>query len=149
MQHENMLLISTCSIIYGPSNCSKTKDVLISLLESQHGVHSKSLQQSKYRYLLAPIKEIGYFTPITVQSYHRAFPNSIFIFDDVACDKQDAIKEYYSMDRHADVDCFYLTYMQRYQSTYTRQREFLDFFQIGCHQPETRVQQSHKYRHVL
>jgi len=36
-----------------------------------------------------------------------ARPNSIF-FDDVACDKQDAVKEYSSMGHHANVDCFYL-----------------------------------------
>jgi len=34
--------------------------------------------------------------------------NFIFIFDDVACDKQDTVREYFSMGRHANVDCFYL-----------------------------------------
>jgi len=47
-----------------------------------------------------------------VTSYHweRHFriPSLIFNVDDVACDKQDAIREYFSMGRHADVDCFYL-----------------------------------------
>ena len=36
----------------------------------------------------------------------EARPNSIFIFDDVACDKQDTVREYFSMSRHANVDCF-------------------------------------------
>jgi len=46
---------------------------------------------------------------ITVTSFHRARPNSIFVFDDVACDKQDTVKEYFSMGRHSHwVDCFYL-----------------------------------------
>jgi len=110
------------------SNC-KTNE-LISLLKSPHGVcfenvyiYSISLQQPKYRYLknlLAPIKEIILHTLITVILYHRArLPNSIFIFDDVACDKQDAIREYFSMRTHADVDsCPFMSvrHMQRYQS---------------------------------
>jgi len=37
----------------------------------------------------------------------EARPNSIFIFDDVACNKQDAVREYFSMGRHVNVDCFY------------------------------------------
>jgi len=81
-KYGNMLPISIRGIICGPSNCGKT-NVLISLLESLHGVrfenvyiYSKSLQQPKYQYLknlFAPIEEIGYFTftLITVTSYHR------------------------------------------------------------------------------
>lgn len=41
-------------------------------------------------------------------------PNSIMIFDDVACDKQNNIKNYFSMGRHKNVDSFYLC------QTYTR-----------------------------
>ncbi|KYN13101.1 hypothetical protein ALC57_14785 [Trachymyrmex cornetzi] len=119
-KHGNMLPASIRAIVCGPSNCGKT-NVLISLLESPHGVrfenvyvYSKSLQQLKYRYLanlLAPIEEISYFTfsnNSDVIPPSEALPNSIFIFDDVACDKQDAIREYFAMGRHADVDCFYL-----------------------------------------
>lgn len=91
------------------------------MLESPNGlrfenlyVYSKSLQQPKYRYLetlLASIDEIGYFTfsnNSDVIPTTEALPNSIFIFDDVACDKQDTIKEYFAMGRHSNVDCFYL-----------------------------------------
>jgi len=56
------------------------------------------------------IDEIGYFTfsnNSDVVLLSEARPNSIFI-DDVACDKQDAVREYFSMDRHSNVDCFYL-----------------------------------------
>ena len=119
-KHGNMLPISIRSIICGPSSCGKT-NVLISLLESPHGVrfenvylYSKSLQQPKYQYLknlLTSIDEIGYFTfsnNSDVIQPNEALPNSIFIFDDVACDKQDTIREYFAMGRHADVDCFYL-----------------------------------------
>ncbi|KYN07837.1 hypothetical protein ALC62_01192 [Cyphomyrmex costatus] len=119
-KHGKMLPSSIRAIICGPSNCGKT-NVLISLLESPNGVrfenvyvYSKSLQQPKYRYLenlLAPIEEINYFTfsnNSEIIPPSEALPNSIFIFDDVACDKQDAIGKYFAMGRHANVDCFYL-----------------------------------------
>ena len=41
----------------------------------------------------------------------RGFQIPFLVFDDVACDKQDAIREYFMIDRHADVDCFYLCQM--------------------------------------
>jgi len=84
-------------------------NVLKSLLESPNGirfghvyVYSKSLQQLKYRYLgnlfmSIYVDEIGYFTfsnNSDVVSPSEARPNSIFIFDDVACGKQDAVREY-------------------------------------------------------
>ena len=119
-RHGHLLPNAIRCIISGPSNCGKT-NVLISLLESPHGlrfanvyVYSKSLQQPKYRYLndlLAPLKNIGYFTfseNCNVIPPNEALPNSIFVFDDVACDKQDVIREYFAMGRHANVDCFYL-----------------------------------------
>jgi len=121
-KHGNMFPISICGIsivfLFAIRHCDKT-NVLISLLESPYGVrfenvyiYSKSLQQLKYRYLknlLAMIEEIGYFTYSNnndIVSPSEALPNSIFIFDDVACDKQDAIREYFQC--HADVDSFYL-----------------------------------------
>ena len=119
-KHGNMLPTTIRGIVCGPSNCGKT-NVLISLIESPYGVrfenmyvYSKSLQQPKYRYLenlLAPIDEIGYFTfsnNSDVIPPSEALPNSVFIFDDVACDKQDTIREYFAMGRHSSVDCFYL-----------------------------------------
>jgi len=53
--------------------------------------------------------EIGYFTfsnnsDVVPPSDPR--PNFIFISDDVACDKQ--VREYFSMDRRANVDYIYL-----------------------------------------
>ncbi|KAG5313760.1 LIPHB Lipase, partial [Acromyrmex insinuator] len=101
-KHSEMLPSTIRAIICGLSNCGKT-NVLISLLEKWPNgvrfenvyVYSKSLQQPKYRYLenlFTFIDEIGYFT----------FSNN----SDV--DKQDAVREYFSMGRHANVDCFYL-----------------------------------------
>jgi len=119
-KYGNILPISLRGIICGPSNYGKT-NVLISLLKSLHGVcfenlyiYSKSLLQPKYQYLenlLAPIEEIGYYTfsnNSDVVPPNEALPNSILIFDDVACNKQDVIREYFAMGRHVDVDCFYL-----------------------------------------
>jgi len=110
-KHGNILPIFIRDIICDPSNCGKT-NVLISLLDSPHGVrfenvniYSKSLQQLKYRYLknlLTPVEEIGYFTYSNnsdIVSPSEALPNSIFIFDDVACDKQNAIREYPSRNQ--------------------------------------------------
>jgi len=107
-------------IICDPSNYGKT-NILIILLGSPHGVrfenvyvYSKSLLQPKYQYLenlLSSIDEIGYFTfsnNSDVVPPSDAHPNSIFVFDDVAYDKQDTMKEYFSMGRHSHVDCFYL-----------------------------------------
>ena len=119
-RHGSMLPNTSRCLICCPSNCGKT-NVLVSLLESPHGVrfenvyvYSKSLQQPKYQYLenlLTPIDEIGYFTfsnNSDVIPPNESLPNSIFIFDDVACDKQDTIREYFAMGRHSNVDCFYL-----------------------------------------
>jgi len=95
------------------------KPTLISLLESPHGVqfenvyvYSKLLQQSKYRYLenlLSLIDEISYFTfsnNSDVIPPSKAHPNSIFVFGDVTCDKQDPVREYFLMSRHSHVDVF-------------------------------------------
>jgi len=119
-KHDEMLPSTIRAIICGPSNCGKT-NILISLLESPNGVrfenvyvYSKSLQHSKYQYLenlFMSIDEIGYFTfsnNSDVVPPSEARPNSIFIFDDVACDKQNAMREYFLMGRHANIDCFYL-----------------------------------------
>lgn len=119
-RHGPLLPSSIRSIIAGPSNCGKT-NVIIGLIENTNGlrfenvyVFSKSLNQPKYLYLehlLKPIKGMGYYP---CQNYERivspneAKPNSIFIFDDIACDKQAVIREYFSMGRHKSVDCFYL-----------------------------------------
>ncbi|EZA61636.1 hypothetical protein X777_11759 [Ooceraea biroi] len=60
---------------------------------------------------MTSIDEIGYFTfsnNSDVIPPCEARPNSIFVFDDVACDKQDTVREYFSMGRHSNVDSFYL-----------------------------------------
>lgn len=114
------------TIICGSSGAGKT-NLLLSLLFDPNGlwfenvyIYSKSLYQPKYKLLedaLKKVKGIGYF-PYTdsegIIDPSDAKTNSIFIFDDVACDKQDKIRAYFSMGRHKLVDCFYLC------QTYTR-----------------------------
>ncbi|KYM95859.1 hypothetical protein ALC62_13493 [Cyphomyrmex costatus] len=119
-KHGSALPSTIRCIICGPSNCGKT-NILLSLIESPHGlrfeniyVYSKSLFQPKYRYLeklLESIDDIGYYAFSNngdVIPPCEALPNSIFVFDDVACDKQNTIREYFAMGRHASIDCFYL-----------------------------------------
>lgn len=119
-RHGPLLPSTIRCIITGPSNCGKT-NVIIGLLEDPNGVRfenvyifSKSLYQPKYVYLeqlLQPLKKIGYFPFKDSESIippSKAKPNSIFIFDDIACDKQTTIREYFSMGRHRSIDCFYL-----------------------------------------
>lgn len=68
------------------------------LLEHENGLkfeniypHSKSMNQEKYKYfenLLSPIKGIGYNAfnnSKDILEPCQAKPNSVFIFDDVAC----------------------------------------------------------------
>lgn len=125
-KHSELLPNSIRCIICGPSNCGKT-NVMISLLTDSNGlkfenvyVYSKSLHQPKYKFLqecLSRVKGIKYFTyneNHDIVKPKDAKRNSIFIFDDVACDKQDCMREYFSMGRHNYVDCFYLC------QTYTR-----------------------------
>lgn len=120
-RHGVLLPNNIRSIICGPSNCGRT-NVIVSLLESPNGlrfenvyIYSKSLFQPKYMYLktmLSSIKGIGLYmfsSNDSVISLENVKPNSIFIFDDVVCGKQDNIRTYFCMGRHKSVDCFYLS----------------------------------------
>lgn len=114
------------TIICGPSGSGKT-NLLLSLLFDPNGlrfenvyVYSKSLYQPKYKLLedvLKNVKGVNYF-PYTdsevIIDPSEAKINSVFIFDDVVCDKQDKIRAYFCMGRHKLIDCFYLC------QTYTR-----------------------------
>lgn len=126
-KHSALLPNSIRCIIAGPSNCGKT-NLLINLIISENGlkfenlyVYSKTLWQPKYKYLkklLQPMQGIGYFEFSSSDELiepKEAKPNSIIIFDDVICEKnQNTIKNYYSLGRHRNIDSFYLT------TTYTR-----------------------------
>ena len=77
-------------------------------------VYSKSLNQFKYRFLkelLQPIDGVQYFSfseHEEVVGPDNALPNSIIVFDDIACEKQENVRVFFCMGRHKKVDCFYL-----------------------------------------
>lgn len=119
-RHGNLLPNSIRCIVCGPSNCGKT-NLLLNLLFSPEGVFfenvyvfSKSLYQDKYKFLacvLSNIKGIEYFSYTeneNVPHPNEIKPNSVMVFDDVACEKQTHIKTYFSMGRHNNIDTFYL-----------------------------------------
>lgn len=125
-RHGKLLPSDIRSVVVGPSNSGKT-NVMLSLLLDSNGlkyrnvyIYSKSLQQPKYKYLekvMSKIPEIGFKTfseNIDIIPIEQAKSNSIFIFDDVACQKQNNIRTYFCMGRHKAIDCFYLcqTYAQ-------------------------------------
>jgi hypothetical protein len=120
-RHGGLFPSTIRCLIVGPSNCGKTNK-MISLIEHPNGlrfenvyVFSKSLFQPKYQYLetlLKPIKGMNFFAfnnlENNIPSSSEVKPNSLIIFDDVACDKQNVMREYFSMGRHKNIDCFYL-----------------------------------------
>lgn len=119
-RHGELLPNTVRAVFAGPSNCGKT-NALLTLITHDNGlrfenvyIYSKSLNQPKYEFLkrlLEPVAGMGYY-PFgdreEVVKPEDARPNSIMIFDDVACEKQDNIRAYFCMGRHRDVDCFYL-----------------------------------------
>lgn len=125
-RHGSLLPNTIRCIVCGPSNCGKT-NLVISLLLHKDGlrfrnlyVYSKSLYQPKYRFLEKVIIKV---TDISFYKYdnnneilnpHEASPDSIIIFDDVACENQNSIRDYFAMGRHKNIDCFYIN------QTYTK-----------------------------
>lgn len=121
-RHSILLPNSIRCIIAGPSNCGKT-NLLVSLIESENGlsfeniyIYAKTLEQEKYRYLdklLGSIDGVGFHTfSSSDQVLHpnETKKNSIIIFDDVICEKnQTNIKNFFCLGRHRNIDCFYLT----------------------------------------
>lgn len=119
-RHSDLLPDSIRCIVVGPSNCGKT-NVVVCLLLDPNGLKfrnvylwSKTPFQPKYQTLgeiLKSVEGLGYYvfadnTEIIKPS--EAQPDSVIIFDDVACDKQNAMREYFAMGRHSAVDSFYL-----------------------------------------
>lgn len=121
-RHSALLPNNLRCIIAGSSGTGKT-NLLISLIESEHGIkfeniylYSKTLDQDKYKYLekiLSPIKGIGYHTFASTEDIitpNEAKRNSVFIFDDVICDKnQTPIRNLFCLGRHFETDVIYLT----------------------------------------
>uniref|UniRef100_A0A023F0Q9 Uncharacterized protein n=1 Tax=Triatoma infestans TaxID=30076 RepID=A0A023F0Q9_TRIIF len=120
-RHGTLLPNNIRALICGTSGSGKT-NVMACLLVQPNGLKfanvyicSRSLQQEKYLYLEQVFKlvpEIGFYKLSDTQQViapEEAKTNSIIIFDDIAMDQQDIIRQYFSMSRHRWIDCFYLT----------------------------------------
>lgn len=120
-KHGDLFPNSCRFLIAGPSGCGKS-NALLTLLFNSNGlrfenlyIFSKSLYQPKYKLLEDVVRNIsgmGYFPykdndeiidPVDAKE------NSVFVFDDIACDKQDKIRAFYSMGRHKSIDVAYLS----------------------------------------
>lgn len=119
-RHGELLPNSVRCIICGPSNCGKT-NLLIGLLIHENGlrfqnvyVYSKTLHQPKYIFLERVLQRVPIISLHKYQgneeviSVQNAKPYSVFIFDDVACENQTNMRDYFAMGRHKYIDCFYL-----------------------------------------
>lgn len=120
VKHSALLPNSIRCIVCGPSNCGKT-NVMITLLLHENGLKFRNLYlytktpfQSKYCFLkevFQKVPDINYYVfsdNSEVIHPNDASPNSIIIFDDVACENQTNIRNYFAMGRHNQIDCFYL-----------------------------------------
>lgn len=120
-RHSVLLPNNIRCVICGPSDCGKT-NVMLSLLLHPNGLkfkniylYSKTSFQPKYRllsHILARIPEVNYFVfkdDKEVLHPNKALPQSVMIFDDVICENQTNIRNYFCMGRHKQIDCFYLT----------------------------------------
>lgn len=119
-RHGKFLPNTIRALVCGPSNCGKTNLIVGLLLHSQGlrfqnvYLYSKTLHQPKYLFLEKVLEMVpGVF----FEKYHEnaevvnptnAKPNSIIVFDDVACENQNSIRDYFAMGRHKNIDCFYL-----------------------------------------
>ena len=121
-KHGSLLPNTVRCIVSGSSNSGKT-NIAFNLLFHPNGlcfqnvyVFSKSLFQPKYVMLENVFKAlsdtgIGYFTfseNDEVPSPQEISPNSVMLFDDVACERQHNIRKYFAMGRHNGVDTLYL-----------------------------------------
>ena len=119
-KHGELFPNSVRCIITGPSGSGKT-NVLFNLLTSKNGlrfqnlyIFSKTLSQGKYQLLeriLNNVPEVSYFkfnANDDIIQPNEAKPFSIFVFDDVALENHDAIRNYFAMGRHNNIDLIYI-----------------------------------------
>lgn len=120
-KHSPLLPNGIRCIMCATSNGGKT-NLMINLLYSEQGLKfeniylfSRTLNQPKYVQLtniLSTLPEIGFYkyeNSDDVPLPSDTKPNSIMIFDDIACDKQDRMRMFFSTGRHNHVDSFYLS----------------------------------------
>lgn len=121
IKHSPLLPNSIRCIICGPSNCGKT-NVMVSLLLDGNGLkfkniylYSKTAYQPKYLFLKEVLKRVDdiylfiFNANDEVIHPNEALRSSIMIFDDVTCENQTNIQNYFAMGRHQLIDCFYLS----------------------------------------
>ena len=118
-RRHGALLPDTLSAIFcGPSNCGKT-NALLTLIVHPNGfkfeniyVWSKSLHQGKYEFLRKVIENLEgvHYYPYSeheeVVRPEDAKPQSLMIFDAVACEKQDNVRAYFCIGRHRHMTAF-------------------------------------------
>lgn len=120
-KHSALLPNTVRCIVCGPSNCGKT-NVMLNLLLHENGLkfqhiylYSKTAFQPKYCFLAQVMKQIPnakffvFNDNKDVVHPNTALTNSVMIFDDVACENQSNIRNYFAMGRHKQIDCFYLS----------------------------------------
>lgn len=120
-RHGKLLPNTIRCVVAGPSNCGKT-NMIVGLLLHEKGLryhnvylYSKTLYQPKYVFLekvyqLVPqVKFYKFHDNEEVLTPHEAEVNSVFIFDDVVCENQNRIRDYFSLGRHKNIDSFYLS----------------------------------------
>lgn len=121
VRHSELLPNTIRCIICGPSNCGKT-NIMLNLIFHKNGVkfkhiylYSKTAFQPKYCFLKQVMNSIPdanlfiFNDNKEVIHPNDALSNSIMIFDDVACENQVNIRNYFAMGRHKQIDCFYLS----------------------------------------
>ena len=119
-KHGSLLPNNVRCIVSGPSNCGKT-NIVFNLITHPNGlrfnnlyIFSKSLYQPKYQLLekiISDVPEVNLFkfdANEKIMQPHQAKPYSVFIFDDVSCENQDVIRNYFAMGRHNNIDCIYI-----------------------------------------
>lgn len=121
VKHSTLLPNTIRCIICGPSNCGKT-NVMLNLLLHENGLkfkhvylYSKTAFQPKYLFLkqillnIPDAKLFLFSDNKEVVHPNDALANSVIIFDDVVCENQMNIRNYFAMGRHKQIDCFYLS----------------------------------------
>ena len=118
--HSDLLPNNVRCLIIGPSDTGET-NLMLNLLFDPNGLYfenvyifSKSLYQTKYKFLdmvLSDMSEIDYYKfSENDQVIHPddAKSNSVIIFDDVACEQQDNIRNHFTMCRHKKNNVIYI-----------------------------------------
>lgn len=119
-RHGELLPNTIRGIFVGASASGKTNS-LLTLIFNPHGLrfenvylYSKTINQPKYKLLsdvLKSVQGVEYFPyseHTEVISPENAKPNSLMIFDDIICEKQDHVRAFFCQGRHSLVDSFYL-----------------------------------------